>query len=255
MDLLTFLLAVLLLELIPGPNMAYLATLALSRGRTAGLIATAGVAFGLAVHAMVAGLGAGVLIGQYPLLYDVVRWIGVGYLLYLAWEGWRTEKETSPERADLAVMAGPLFARGFFSNVFNPKSILFFVSVLPTFVGTGPGAPSLPTQMAVFGILYVGVATAVHARDYRNPRRAATALAGGGSATTDCAPYSIRDTRPGRNLAGMDDAALTGSETHTSQHAAQTRPRPGSAHLLQRRCHRRRRSLFSAGRGCGSRAI
>jgi threonine/homoserine/homoserine lactone efflux protein len=142
--------------------MAYLATLALSRGRVAGLIATAGVAFGLAVHAMVAGLGAGVLIEQYPLLYNVLRWIGVGYLLYLAWEGWRTEKEISPERADLANLAGPLFLRGFLSNVFNPKSILFFVSVLPTFIGTGAKAPPLATQMTVFGILYVGIATAVH---------------------------------------------------------------------------------------------
>ena len=142
--------------------MAYLATLALSRGRAAGLIATAGIAFGLAVHAAVAGLGAGVLIQQYPLLYDVLRWIGVCYLLYLAWDGWRSEKEISPERADLVIMAGPLLLRGFLSNVFNPKSVLFFVSVLPTFVGTGPGAPSLPTQMAVFGALYVGIATAVH---------------------------------------------------------------------------------------------
>ena len=162
MDLFTFLLAVLLLELTPGPNMAYLATLALLRGRTAAIIAPAGVALGLAVHAIVAGLGAGVLIQQYPLLYDVLRWIGVAYLLYLAWEGWRTEKEVSPERADLASTAGPLFLRGFLSNVFNPKSILFFVSVLPTFVVTGPDALSLPTQMAVFGILYVGIATAVH---------------------------------------------------------------------------------------------
>jgi threonine/homoserine/homoserine lactone efflux protein len=162
MDLFTFLLAVLVLELTPGPNMAYLATLALSRGRAAGLIATTGIAFGLAVHATVAGLGAGVPIQQYPLLYDVLRWIGVCYLLYLAWDGWRTEKEISPERADLATMAGPLLLRGFLSNVFNPKSVLFFVSVLPTFVGNGPGAPSLPTQMAVFGALYVGIATAVH---------------------------------------------------------------------------------------------
>jgi len=162
MDLFTFLLAVLVLELTPGPNMAYLATLALSRGRAAGVIATAGIAFGLAVHAAVAGLGAGVLIQQYPLLYDVLRWIGVCYLLYLAWDGWRSEKEISPERADLVIMAGPLLLRGFLSNVFNPKSVLFFVSVLPTFVGTGPGAPSLPTQMAVFGALYVGIATAVH---------------------------------------------------------------------------------------------
>ena len=162
MDLLAFLLAVLLLELTPGPNMAYLATLALSRGRAAGLTATAGVAFGLAVHAIVAGLGAGVLIQRYPLLYDVLRWIGVAYLLYLAWEGWQTERQVSPERADLAITAGPLFLRGFLSNVFNPKSILFFVSVLPTFVRTGSGAPSLPIQMAVFGSTYVAIATAVH---------------------------------------------------------------------------------------------
>jgi threonine/homoserine/homoserine lactone efflux protein len=163
MDFFTFLLAVLLLELTPGPNMAYLATLAMLRGRTLGLIAVAGVAVGLAAHAVVAGLGAGVLLQQYPLLYDVVRWIGVGYLLYLAWEGWQTEKETSPGRGDLATMAGPLFIRGFLSNIFNPKSILFFVSVLPTFVGTAPEAAPLPIQMAVLGTIYVGVATAVHA--------------------------------------------------------------------------------------------
>jgi len=162
MDLWTFLLAVLLLELTPGPNMAYLAALALSQGRAAGLIATAGVALGLAVHAVVAGLGAGVLIQQYPLLYEILRWVGVGYLLYLAWEGWQGANETSPERADLALMAGPLLLRGFLSNVFNPKSILFFVSVLPTFVRNHPGAPSLTTQMAMFGTIYVGMATAVH---------------------------------------------------------------------------------------------
>ena len=162
MDVCTFLLAVLLLELSPGPNMAYLATLALARGRTAGMIATAGVALGLAVHAVVAGLGVGALIQQYPLLYDVLRWIGVGYLFYLAWEGWRTSEDISPKGADLVVTAGPLLLRGFLSNVFNPKSILFFVSVIPTFIINGPGTPSLPMQMTFFGILYVGTATAVH---------------------------------------------------------------------------------------------
>ncbi len=162
MDIWTFLLAILILELTPGPNMGYLATLALSRGRLAGLIATAGVACGLAVHAVVAGFGAGTLVQNSPLLYETLRWLGVGYLLYLAWEGWRPEKENSPERADLA-QAGALFARGFLSNVFNPKSVLFFVSVIPTFLGNAPGDPSIPLQMTVFGVLYVGVATAIHA--------------------------------------------------------------------------------------------
>jgi threonine/homoserine/homoserine lactone efflux protein len=162
MDLFTFLLAVLLLELTPGPNMAYLATLALSRGRTAGLIATAGVVFGLAVPAMVAGWNG----RAHPTISTTLRCGALdrsfGYLLYLAWEGWRTEKETSPERADLAVMAGPLFLRGFLSNVFQSKIRSILCIGASTFVGTKPGAPSLPTQMAVFGILYVGVATAVH---------------------------------------------------------------------------------------------
>src|SRR6476469_8357027 len=86
---LEFILTVLLLELTPGPNMAYLATLSLDRGRRAGLLATVGVAAGLSVHAIVAALGLGVLISQLPLAYELLRWIGVAYLLYLAWETWR----------------------------------------------------------------------------------------------------------------------------------------------------------------------
>jgi threonine/homoserine/homoserine lactone efflux protein len=161
--MLEFVVAVVLLELTPGPNMAYLATLALARGRAAGLLATLGVALGLAVHAVVTVFGAGTLIAQYPWLYETLRWTGVAYLLYLAWEGWWPERENSPSRADLLSTAGPLFWRGFFSNVFNPKSILFFVSVVPTFVRTAPGATAMPFQMAALGIVYVGIATAIHA--------------------------------------------------------------------------------------------
>jgi hypothetical protein len=64
------------LELTPGPNMAYLTTLALDRGRRAGLLATVGVAAGLSLHAIVAALGLGVLISEAPLIYDLLRWIG-----------------------------------------------------------------------------------------------------------------------------------------------------------------------------------
>jgi threonine/homoserine/homoserine lactone efflux protein len=158
-----FILAVLLLELTPGPNMAYLATLALARGRAAGLYATLGVALGLSVHAIVTVFGAGTLIQHYPWFYEVLRWTGVAYLLFLAWEGWWSEKENSPERADLFSTAGPVFLRGFLSNVFNPKSILFFVSVVPTFVRSGPDQLATPLQMIIFGVLYVGIATAIHA--------------------------------------------------------------------------------------------
>ena len=72
-SVLEFILTVLLLELTPGPNMAYLATLTLDRGHRAGLLATAGVAAGLSVHAIVAAFGLGVLVSQSPLIYDLLR--------------------------------------------------------------------------------------------------------------------------------------------------------------------------------------
>lgn len=162
MNVWEFVVAVLLLELTPGPNMAYLATLSLARGRVPGFVATTGVAFGLAVHAILAALGVGVLIQQFAVIYEVLRWIGVAYLLFLAWEGWQTQTETSPGRADLRSTAGPLFLRGFLSNVFNPKSIIFFVSVVPRFVESEPSAWAIPIQMTVLGSLYVGIATMVH---------------------------------------------------------------------------------------------
>lgn len=103
------------------------------------------------------------MILQSTLIYELLRWIGVGYLIFLAWEGWRTLAETSPGRADLRHTAGPLFLRGIFSNVFNPKSIIFFVSVITRFVDEKPEAFATPIQMTVLGGLYVGIATMIHA--------------------------------------------------------------------------------------------
>jgi threonine/homoserine/homoserine lactone efflux protein len=156
-----FILAVLLLELTPGPNMAYLAALTLDRGRTAGLLAVVGVAAGLSVHAIVAAFGLGALIGRAPSVYEVLRWTGVAYILFLAWEGWQPNRENSPSHAGAA--SGSLFWRGFFANVFNPKSIIFFISVVPGFVRYESGDRSLPVQIALFGIVYVAIATIIHA--------------------------------------------------------------------------------------------
>ena len=159
--MLEFILTVLLLELTPGPNMAYLATLTLDRGRRAGLLASAGVAAGLSVHAIVAAFGLGALISQAPVVYNLLRWIGVAYLLYLAWETWQSGGHDRPDVAGAA--SGPLFLRGFFSNVFNPKSILFFISVVPGFIQYDRNGSSLLIQAALLGAIYVAIATTIHA--------------------------------------------------------------------------------------------
>lgn len=156
-DLPAFLLAVLILELTPGPNMATLAMISLARGSRLGLVAVAGVAAGLVVHAVVAAFGMGELVGRVPAVFQALRWAGVAYLLWLAVEGWRGEPEGR---------AGPswdarLFRTGFLTNVFNPKSILFFVAVVPRFLVVPGGLPA-SVQLAILGAVYVGVATAVH---------------------------------------------------------------------------------------------
>jgi threonine/homoserine/homoserine lactone efflux protein len=158
--MLKFVAAVLLVELTPGPNMGYLATLSITRGRMAGLLAVAGVALGLSVHAVITSLGAGELLLRYPWLYEIIRWIGIAYFFFLALESWRHGVD-SPDSADLKSTSG-LLLRGFLSNVFNPKSVLFFISVVPTFVGLEPGHPDFLTWTIVFGLVDVAIATTIH---------------------------------------------------------------------------------------------
>ncbi|HZH46655.1 MAG TPA: LysE family translocator [Roseococcus sp.] len=155
-DLPSFLLAVLILELTPGPNMAFLAMLSLARGWRPALAAVAGVAAGLSVHAVLAAIGLGELVARLPALYQLLRWLGVAYLLWLAIEGWRGETEAAP-RGDAR-----LFRDGLLTNLLNPKSILFFVAVVPHFLSApGTGLPPMG-QLAILGTVYVGVASAVH---------------------------------------------------------------------------------------------
>jgi threonine/homoserine/homoserine lactone efflux protein len=141
--------------------MAYLATLTLDRGRAAGLLATTGVAAGLSVHAVVAAFGLGALISKAPIIYDLLRWTGIAYILFLAWEAWQSGKKDYAHVA--GVVSGSLFWRGVFSNVFNPKSIIFFVSVVPGFVRYDSSDSSLLVQLARLGAVYVAIASTIHA--------------------------------------------------------------------------------------------
>lgn len=153
MRLAEFILLVLVMELTPGPNMSWLAVLAMLRGRAVALLAVAGVALGLAVHALLAALGLGVLIAASPMLHQALRWLGVGVMLFLAWEAWRDAGR--PLRPDEPLPIGGVFWRGLLANLFNAKSILFFVTVVPGFGTTGP-------EFGVLGAIYVAFATAIH---------------------------------------------------------------------------------------------
>jgi len=157
--LIAFAMTCLVIELTPGPNMAYLAVLSATEGRRAGFAATAGVALGLLIVGFAAALGLAAAISGSPHLYQILRWAGVLYLLWLAWDGWRKSAETSPDQTANDHAHGKYFMRGLITNLLNPKAALFYVAVLPSFV-----TPSLPvvSQTIVLSIVYVLIATFVH---------------------------------------------------------------------------------------------
>lgn len=151
-----FAIAALLIELTPGPNMTYLALLSASDGRRAGFAAVSGIALGLALIGLAAALGVAELVQRWGILYEVLRWSGVAFLLYLAWEGWAIGTDVV---ADAQAERGRNFTRGLITNLLNPKAALFYVAILPTFID-----PALPParQAIVLTIIYLAVATLVH---------------------------------------------------------------------------------------------
>lgn len=155
--ILAFLWTSLLVELTPGPNMTYLALLSIKHGARAALAAVAGVAVGLTLIGFAATLGFGALIEQSALLYEAVRWAGVAYLLWLAYDAWRDAGASAASLEDVA--AGRLFRDGLLTNLLNPKAVVFYVTVLPAFAD-----PTQPLLRQTIGltVLYVAVATAVH---------------------------------------------------------------------------------------------
>jgi threonine/homoserine/homoserine lactone efflux protein len=152
--MLSFLLTALLIELTPGPNMAWLAALALAKGRRPALIAVAGVSTGLLLLGLLAAAGLGALVAASPWLYQTIRAFGFLYLLWLAWDIWR------PPTPDGTESFGS-FRDGLMTNLLNPKAGLFYVAVLPAFVD--PARDSMLRQTLVLVAAYVAVATAVHA--------------------------------------------------------------------------------------------
>lgn len=155
----SFSLACLVMELTPGPNMVYLAVTTLRDGRVAGFSVTAGIALGLLIVGLVSSLGLAAIISESPALYEGLRWCGVAYLLWLAWEGLRADSETSPAWATSDGACGTNAFRGLTTNVLNPKAAVFYIAVLPTFL-TRQG--SILIESLCLTVVHVLIATAVH---------------------------------------------------------------------------------------------
>lgn len=144
--LLAFVPAALALNLTPGADMMFCLGQGLRSGPRAAVAASAGISLGGMVHVTLAGLGLGAAVAALPGLFDAIRWVGVGYLLWLAWGALRYGA-VAPEAP--RVPASRAFRVGMLVNLTNPKVILFVLAFVPQFVD--PEAGPILAQFLVFG--------------------------------------------------------------------------------------------------------
>ncbi|MCV6586173.1 MAG: LysE family translocator [Marinibacterium sp.] len=148
--LLAFVPAALALNLTPGADMMFCVGQGLRSGGRAALAASAGVACGVLMHAALAGLGLGTMVAALPWAFDVIRWIGVGYLLWLALQSLRSGPVGAASGDGLAHP----FRSGFVVNITNPKVILFVLAFVPQFVD--PTRAVLPQFLLLGLVLSLG---------------------------------------------------------------------------------------------------
>ncbi|WP_146362074.1 LysE family translocator [Arthrobacter yangruifuii] len=143
--------ALILLFLIPpGPDMAYMLAVGLQAGKRSAVKAILGIGTGMAIYAAAVVIGVGKIAQSHPLILIAVKVFGAFYLLRLAYVTIRTARHTAGGAP--SVSAGRPYVRGMLVSLTNPKLLLFFLAVLPQFIGSAENAE---LQLAMLGVINV----------------------------------------------------------------------------------------------------
>lgn len=190
-NLLAFALASVVLIAVPGPSVLFVIGRSLALGWKGGVLTVLGNAAGQLVQVAAVALGVGIVVAQSVVLFSVVKLAGAAYLIYLGIKAIRhRHHHLSAMRQPVASSARRLMGEGLVVGATNPKSVLFFVAVLPQFVDYPSGA--IPFQLALLGAVFLLIAivsdtvwaiAAGSARQWfvRTPRRIPAVEATGGA--------------------------------------------------------------------------
>ena len=154
-----FIAGTFLIVIIPGPNILYLIARSIQQGRVAGLASVLGIEAATVVHICAATLGLSSLLVSSALAFNIVKYLGAAYLVYL---GICKLLDRDEEKVGEFVVEGSLmqvFSQGFVVNLLNPKTAMFFLAFLPQFVDAGHGNATM--QILWLGIILVVLATAI----------------------------------------------------------------------------------------------
>jgi threonine/homoserine/homoserine lactone efflux protein len=138
-----FMSATLALNLAPGPDMLYVSTRSLAQGRRAGIVSALGIAAGSVVHTIAIASGLAALLAAVPVAYEVVRFVGAAYLIWLGVQALRAKTSPLDGRQLAPATEWAIFRQGMITNVLNPKVALFFLAFLPQFADPAHGPVAL----------------------------------------------------------------------------------------------------------------
>ena len=146
---LTFFGAAIAIAVSPGAGAIQSMATGLTHGVRRGYWSILGLEVGLMLQLALVAIGLGAVVANSILAFNIIKWIGVAYLIYLAVRQWRTATVDLREQIGKAMDGGrlSLVVRGFLVNATNPKGLVFFLAVLPQFVV--PTAPLLPQYLAI----------------------------------------------------------------------------------------------------------
>jgi threonine/homoserine/homoserine lactone efflux protein len=160
-DLALYVLATVLLAVTPGPDTALVFAQSLRHGARGGITAACGTATGCVVHVTAASIGLSALLAASATAFNILKWAGAAYLLFIGVRTILTSGRTAPGAAAAPAPAArpfrwsSVYGTGFLTNVLNPKVAVFFVAFLPQFVSAG--ATGAPFGFAVLGLILIAV--------------------------------------------------------------------------------------------------
>lgn len=139
------------LNLTPGPDMLFTTASGLKQGPQAGVVAALGIFTGCLVHVLFAIIGVTAIFKTSALAFDILRYIGAAYLLWIGFRSFRAEAADLSRPHVKAASLFTVYRRGMLTNIFNPKVAIFFIAFLPQFVNIAHG--SIALQIFILGFM------------------------------------------------------------------------------------------------------
>jgi threonine/homoserine/homoserine lactone efflux protein len=156
---LDFLITSLIIVVLPGTGVIYTLALGLGRGMKASIWAALGCTLGIVPHMTASILGLAALLHASALAFEIVRYLGVAWLLYMAWGMWHGTGAMKVTANETTTGVLKIIRDGILLNLLNPKLSLFFLAFLPQFVSAN--TPNTTLEMALLGLIFMAMTFAV----------------------------------------------------------------------------------------------